>query len=209
MSIIIWVAFQHSLWLRAPSILAGGKNIDASFFLAGAAHPHCNAATSRLKFYGWKQMYVSSACVIFYKASATSPDTEPNNDVCKVTRTRAGKRECGSGGGLSSSDTPTITSWRSPHHTRDTLRIWLENGVSGCDMRRGITGGEGAWKPMKTSSVHCRLWLNVPTTYPPITDWVHSKCSCRFQVEHMIWVHLCNILNVILTCAIHFIPHNS
>ena len=72
-----------------------------------------------------------------------------------------------------------------------------------------ITGGEGAWKPMKTSWVHCRLWLNVPTTYLPITDWVHSKCSCRFQVEHMIWVHLCNILNVILTCAIHFIPHNS
>ena len=25
----------------------------------------------------------------------------------------------------------------------------------------------------------------------------------------MIWVHLCNILNVILTCAIHLIPHNS
>ena len=72
-----------------------------------------------------------------------------------------------------------------------------------------LTGGEGAWEPTKTSWVHCRLWLNVPTTYPLITDWVHSKCSCRFQVEHMIWVHLCNILNVILTCAIHFIPHNS
>ena len=42
------------------------------------------------------------------------------------------------------------------------------------------TGGKGAWKPMKTSWVHCRLWLKVPATYPPITDWVHSKCSCRF-----------------------------
>ena len=73
----------------------------------------------------------------------------------------------------------------------------------------GLTGGKGAWKPTKTSWVHCRLWLKVPTTYPPITDWVHSKCSCRFQVEHMMWVHLCNILNVILTCAIHLIPHNS
>ena len=71
------------------------------------------------------------------------------------------------------------------------------------------TGGEGAWKPTKTSWVHCRLWLKVPATYPPITDWVHSKCSCRFQVEHMMWVHLWNILNVILTCAIHLIPHNS
>ena len=40
-----------------------------------------------------------------------------------------------------------------------------------------VTGGKGAWKPMKTSWVHCRLWLKVPATYPPITDWVHSKCS--------------------------------
>ena len=72
-----------------------------------------------------------------------------------------------------------------------------------------ITGGEGAWKPMKTSWVHCRLWLKVPATYPPITNWVHSKCSCRFQVKHMMWVHLWNILNVILTRAIHLIPHNS
>ena len=40
MSIIIWVAFRHSLWPRAPFILAGGKKIDASFFLAGTAHPH-------------------------------------------------------------------------------------------------------------------------------------------------------------------------
>ena len=71
------------------------------------------------------------------------------------------------------------------------------------------TGGKGAWKPTKTSWVHCRLWLKVPATYPPITDWVHSKCSCRFQVEHIMWVHLCNILNVILTCTIHLIPHNS
>ena len=71
------------------------------------------------------------------------------------------------------------------------------------------TRGEGAWKSTRTSWVHCRLWLKVPATYPPITDWVHSKCSCRFQVEHMMWVHLWNILNVILTCAIHLIPHNS
>ena len=69
------------------------------------------------------------------------------------------------------------------------------------------TGGEGAWKSTKTSWVHCRLWLKVPATYPPITDWVHSKCSCRFQVEHMMWVYLWNILNVILTCAIHLNPH--
>ena len=25
----------------------------------------------------------------------------------------------------------------------------------------------------------------------------------------MMWVHLWNILNIILTCAIHLIPHNS
>ena len=52
------------------------------------------------------------------------------------------------------------------------------------------TGGEGAWKLTKTSWVHCRLWMKVPATYPPITGWVHSKCFCRFQVKHMMWVHL-------------------
>ena len=44
-------------------------------------------------------------------------------------------------------------------------------------LSKKFTGGEGAWKPMKTSWVHCRLWLKIPATYPPITDWVHSK-SC-------------------------------
>ena len=48
MSIIIRVAFWHLLWPRAPSILAGGKNINASFFLAGAAHPHYNRCGRRL-----------------------------------------------------------------------------------------------------------------------------------------------------------------
>ena len=78
-----------------------------------------------------------------------------------------------------------------------------------CPSNTLLTGGKGAWKSTKTSWVHCRLWLKVPATYLPITDWVHSKCSCRFQVKHMMWVHLWNILNVILTCAIHLIPHNS
>ena len=32
------------------------------------------------------------------------------------------------------------------------------------------TGGEGAWKPTKTSWVHCRLWLRVPATYLLIAD---------------------------------------
>ena len=37
--------------------------------------------------------------------------------------------------------------------------------------------GQGGLKTNKTSWVHCRLWLKVPTTYPPITDWVYSKCT--------------------------------
>ena len=86
---------------------------------------------------------------------------------------------------------------------------FLHSRLDTAKVERVLTGGEGAWKPTKISWVHCRLWLKVPATYPPITDWVHSKCSCRFQVEHMMWVHLCNILNVILTCTIHLIPHNS
>ena len=53
----------------------------------------------------------------------------------------------------------------------------------------GFTGGEGAWKPIKTSWVHCRLWLKVPTTYPPITDWVHSKCSQIMCSTWNLWEH--------------------
>ena len=64
-------------------------------------------------------------------------------------------------------------------HLQDNMRLTAHINSS------QDTGGEGAWKPTKTSWVHCRLWLKVPTTYPPITDWVHSKCSCRFQVKHM------------------------
>ena len=56
-----------------------------------------------------------------------------------------------------------------------------------------VTGGEGAWKPTKTSGVHCRLWLKVPTTYLPITDWVHSKCSQIMCSTWNLWEHLCNI----------------
>ena len=55
------------------------------------------------------------------------------------------------------------------------------------------TGGEGAWKPTKTSWVHCRLWLKVPATYLPITDWVHSKCSQIMCSTWNLWEHLCNI----------------
>ena len=72
-----------------------------------------------------------------------------------------------------------------------------------------LTRGEGAWKPMKTSWVHCRLWLKVPTTYPPITDWVHSKCSQIMCSTWNLWEHLCNIWNVTSTCTPHLIPHNS
>ena len=72
-----------------------------------------------------------------------------------------------------------------------------------------ITGGEGAWKPMKTSWVHCRLWLKVPATYPPITDWIHSKCSQIMCLTWNLWEHLFNIWNVTSTCTPHLIPHNS
>ena len=71
------------------------------------------------------------------------------------------------------------------------------------------TGGEGAWKPTKTSWVHCRLWLKVPATYPLITDWVHSKCTHIMCSTWNLWEHLCNIWNVISTCMPHLIPHNS
>ena len=72
-----------------------------------------------------------------------------------------------------------------------------------------VTGGEGAWKATKTSWVHCRLWLKVPATYPPITDWVHSKCTQIMCSTWNLWEHLCNIWNVTSTCTPHLIPHNS
>ena len=71
------------------------------------------------------------------------------------------------------------------------------------------TGGEGAWKPTKTSWVHCRLWLKVPTTYPLITDWVHSKCSQIICSTWNLWEHLCDIWNVTSTCTPHLIAYNS
>ena len=71
------------------------------------------------------------------------------------------------------------------------------------------TGGEGAWKATKTSWVHCRLWLKVPATYPPITDWVHSKCIQIMCSTWNLWENLCNIWNVTSTCTPHLIPHNS
>ena len=69
------------------------------------------------------------------------------------------------------------------------------------------TGGKGAWKPTKTSWVHCRLWLKVPTTYPLITDWVHSKCSQIMCLTWNLWEHLCNIWNFPNDILKMFPPH--
>ena len=84
------------------------------------------------------------------------------------------------------------------HSTAMHFRIFphimkLEHRVRKMDVGLLDTGGEGAWKPMKTSWVHCRLWLKVPTTYLPITDWVHSKCSQIMCLTWNLWEHLCNI----------------
>ena len=70
-----------------------------------------------------------------------------------------------------------------------------------------LTGGEGAWKPTKISWVHCRLWLKVPTTYPLITDWVHSKCSQIMCSTWNLWEHLCNIWNFPNDILKMFPPH--
>ena len=71
------------------------------------------------------------------------------------------------------------------------------------------TGGKVAWKPTKTSWVHCRLWLKVPTTYLLIADWVHSKCSQIMCSTWNPWEHLYSIWNIKSTCMPHLIPHNS
>ena len=82
-------------------------------------------------------------------------------------------------------------------------------GDKGGSDNKGVTGGEGAWKSMKTSWVHCRLWLKVPTTYLLITDWVYSKCTHIICSTWNLWEQLCNIWNVTSTCTPHLIPHNS
>ena len=83
-----------------------------------------------------------------------------------------------------------------PRITKLESRVMLGFVCPDCTLVLTVcTGGEGAWKPMKTSWVHCRLWLKVPTTYLPITDWVHSKCT-QINLEPMrtFMQHLeCNI----------------
>ena len=96
-----------------------------------------------------------------------------------------------------------------PNLTSYGLWLWTTLRWAGCLSQEVTTGGEGAWKPTKTSWVHGRLWLKVPTTYPPITDWVHSKCTQIMCSTWNLWEHLYSIWNVKSTCMPHLIPHNS
>jgi hypothetical protein len=68
--------------------------------------------------------------------------------------------------------------------------------------------GEGYWKPVITSWVHCEFWFIKLGMFLPITFWTHLKCSQQFQVEHMLWVYLDHIWNVISTCFQHVITDN-